>query len=81
MQNALRGHQQLAQKAAGTRAGRDALEDEKRVANVIETAKIVTLPGAQKPEPITPEAPPSATSANTDRSPFFPPGTKVKPAR
>ena len=81
MQNALRGHQQLAQKAAGTRAGRDALEDAKRVANVIETAKIVTLPGAPKPEPITPEAPPSAPSANPDRSPFFPPGTKVKPAR
>ncbi len=81
MQNALRGHQQLAEKAAGTRAGRDALEDVKRVKKVIETANIVTLPGELKPEPIIPVEPPSAPSANPDRSPFFPPGTKVKPAR
>jgi predicted esterase len=81
MQNALGAHRQLADKAAGTRAGRDALEDVKRVSKVIETAKIVTLPDEPKPEPITPEAAPSAPSANPDRSPFFPPGTKVKPAR
>jgi len=81
IQNALRGHQQLAEKAAGTSTGRDALEDVKRVKKVIETAKIVTLPGEPKSEPINPEAPPSAPSANPDRSPFLPPGTKVKPAR
>lgn len=80
LQNALRGHQQLAENAAGTRAGRDALEDVKRVTKVIETAKVVTLPGQPKPDPITPEAAPNAPSTNPDRGPFFPPGTKVKPA-
>lgn len=81
MQNALRSHQQLAEKAKGTRAGRDAMEDVKRVTKVLETAKVVTLPGQPKPEPITPQAQPSAPSANPDRNPFFPPGTKVKPAK
>ncbi len=80
MQNALRSHRTLAEKATGTRAGRDALEDVKRVTKVIETAKVVTLPGPPKPEPITPEAQPSAPSTNPDRGTFFPPGTKVKPA-
>lgn len=78
MQNALGGHQQLAEKAKGTRAGRDALEDVKRVTKVIETAKVVSLPGQPKSAPIAPEAPPSAPSSNPDRSPFFPPGTKMK---
>ncbi len=81
MQNALRSHQQLSEKAIGTRAGRDALEDVKRVSKVIETAKVVTLPGKPKPEPITPEASPTGPSTNPNRGSFFPPGTKVKPAR
>jgi hypothetical protein len=81
MQNALRSHQQLGEKARGTRAGRDALEDVKRVTKILETAKVVTLPGQPKPEPITPEAKPMAPSTNPERSPFFPPGTKVKPAK
>lgn len=81
MQVALRSHQQLAEKAKGTRAGRDALEDVKRVTKVIETAKVVTLPGKPKPDPITPETTPTAPSSNPGRDPFFPPGSKVKPAK
>ena len=81
MQNALRSHQQLSAKAQGTRAGRDALEDVKRITKVIETAQIVTLPGKPKPEPITPEATPAGPTTNPERGTFFPPGTKVKPAR
>jgi hypothetical protein len=80
MQNALRSHRQLAEKAQGTRAGRDALEDVKRVTKVIETATVVTLPGKPKPDPSTPEITPTAPSSNPGRGPFFPPGSKVKPA-
>lgn len=80
MQNALRSHQQLAEQAAGTRASDHAQQDVKRLTKVIETAQIVTLPSQPKPETITPQAPPAAPSANPDRSPFFPPGTTVKPA-
>ena len=81
MQNALRSHQQLSLKAQGTRASRDALEDVKRITKVIESAQVVTLPGKPKPEPITPEATPTAPTTNPERGTFFPPGTKVKPAR
>jgi len=75
------GYAVIAEKAAGTHAGEEAVHDLERTRELLKTAKVVTLPGKPKPEPITPELPPSAPSTNPDRSPFFPPGSKVKPAK
>ena len=74
-------HAVLAQKAAGTRAGADAVRDLERTQKLLKTAKVVTRPGKPAAHPITPELRPSAPSTNPDRSPFLPPGIKVKPAK
>jgi dienelactone hydrolase len=81
MQAALRSHQMLSEKAVGTRAGREAIGDVGRTTKLLETAQVVKLPGKPAPKPITTELQPGAPSTNPDRSPFFPPGVKVKPAK
>ena len=81
LQASSRAHQELAGKAMGTLAGAEAQRDFERTQKLLETADVVTLPAkGGGVETITPVAPPTAPSGNTDRGPFFPPGIKVKPA-
>ena len=78
LQEASRSHQQLAAQAVGTRAGTEATRDFERTRELLKTAKVVTR--VDQPEAIAPETPAPPTS-NPDRRAFFPPGSKVKPAR
>ncbi len=80
LQSASRAHHALAEKAMGTRAGAEAQRDFQRTQKLLETAEVVTRPAKGGTRTITPEITPTAPSGNTDRSPFFPPGIKVKPA-
>ena len=80
LQSASRAHHALAEKAMGTRAGAEAQRDFQRTQKLLETAEVVTRPAKGGTKIITPEVTPAAPSGNTDRSPFFPPGFKVKPA-
>ncbi len=80
LQNASRAHHALAGKAMGTRAGEHAQRDFERTQKLLETAEVVTRSAKGESKPITPEFTPTAPSGNRDRSPFFPPGIKVKPA-
>jgi predicted esterase len=81
LQAASADHAILAVKAAGTRAGADALRDLERTRQLLETAKVVSRPSKPGSGAVTPELPPAAPSANPERSPFLPPGIKVKPAK
>lgn len=84
LQAAARGYEQLAAKAKGTRAGTEALQDVERTRTLLKTTTVVTRPGPGPAAPITPEGPinlPSSPTGNPERSPFFPPGSKVKPAK
>lgn len=79
MQEASRGYEALAANARGTRAGTEALRDLDRTKKLLTSAKIVTKPG--QTETITPAITPEPATSNPDRGAFFPPGTKMKPAK